>query len=66
MNIKEIVAEYPKSKGFDGLWSPNAECGCKVDDLAPCGGPMEDCEAGYLMPCNCGEHDWHIGRKESK
>jgi len=50
-----------KRRGFDGLYFPG-ECACKVDDLYPCGERC-DCKPGVLKPCDCGEHDWHIGPK---
>jgi hypothetical protein len=61
MRIKEIVKEYLKQAGFDGLYLPG-ECACKIDDLFPCGEITDDCLPGYLSPCDCGEHDWHIDK----
>lgn len=66
MTVKEIVKKYLEDNGYDGLWN-EYDCACKNDDLMPCG--VEDainCEAGYLTGCphDCGEHNWHIGRKE--
>ena len=34
--------------GFDGLYL-DGECGCLVDDLAPCGEVSSDCTAGYRI-----------------
>lgn len=44
--VKDIVTEYLKSGGFDGLANGFAECGCFLDDLAPCGQIGENCWAG--------------------
>lgn len=49
MTVKEIVKEYLKVNGFTGLHSDG--CGCTVDDLAPCGEIIDDCEAGYRREC---------------
>ena len=39
MTAKEIIEEYLKSHGFDGLCHPRTECGCGLDDLiGPCEG----------------------------
>lgn len=57
--VIEIVKAYLDENGFDGLYSP-VECGCKKDDLAPCGSDFAMCEPGYLQECDCGDHDWHI------
>lgn len=45
--VIEIVKAHLVSGGFDGLVMPDAECGCLLDDLAPCGGDISDCEPGY-------------------
>ncbi len=68
MRVKEIVKEYLKQHGFDGLY--NDQCGCEVDDLAPCSEFGWDCKPGYKTSCipeSCpadGECDFHIGPKE--
>jgi hypothetical protein len=39
---KEIIQEWLIKEGHDGLC--NDECGCSVEDLAPCGdGPYPNC-----------------------
>ena len=43
MNIKEIVTEYLKSHGFDGLY--HDDCGCDLQDLMPCDEPNLNCRA---------------------
>ena len=35
MTVHEIILDYLEEHGFDGLCTD--ECGCSVDDLAPCG-----------------------------
>lgn len=36
---------------FDGLCNPALECGCRLDDLCPCGEPhMTECVPGFLGP----------------
>jgi hypothetical protein len=61
----EIVEAWLKQNGFDGLYNSDAECGCLIGDLAPCGEIPLECTAGYKQPCDesCGDHDWHIGPK---
>ena len=49
--IFELLKTGLKAGGFDGLYSAEDECGCKLDDLCPCTyGPTSDCCAGYLGP----------------
>lgn len=59
MTIFEIIEKHLTDNGFDGLFNP-AECGCKLDDLAPCGEMQHCCEPGYLQPGD-DEADFYIG-----
>ena len=67
MTVTEIVKKYLKENGYDGLYSE--DCGCEVDDLAPCCEYGMECESGYRLPCDpktCtadGDCDFHIGPK---
>ena len=57
--VIEIVREHLVSVGADGLVCPDAECGCKLDDLAPCGGGIGGCKPGYLGAVNDpSQDDW--------
>lgn len=52
----KIVEDYLKSHGYDGLCCPDAGCGCRLGDLAPCCDGMDNCTPGYLIECEeCGE-----------
>ena len=53
MTVKEIVQEYLKQNGYEGLFCD--ECGCEIDDLMPCDSPIMDCKAGYKGECPGGE-----------
>lgn len=66
MNVKEIIKKYLQENFFDGLYCPG-ECACELDDLFPCGeGDLVHCQPGYRGPCDCGDHDFHIGPKPLK
>jgi hypothetical protein len=46
MNVKEMVIAKLREIGADGLYNENGECGCGLDDLAPCyEGIVQECEA---------------------
>ncbi len=60
MTVIKIVEQYLRQNGYDGLYNENGECACKTDGLVPCEQIGDDCCAGYLAPCDCGDHDWHI------
>lgn len=46
MNIKRIVEERLRKDGYDGLYCDG--CGCRVDDLMPCGEPVMECRPGHI------------------
>ena len=58
MDIRQIVEQWLRANNYDGLCSE--DCGCEVDDLMPCGEYVNDCEAGYKVPCPGGD-DCPIG-----
>lgn len=63
--VKEIVEEYLRQHGYDGLYHSVGECACEVGDLWPCYPDMSfDCCAGVRAPCDCGECDFHIVERE--
>lgn len=50
MELCQIVSEWLRENGYDGLCNGDLECGCLRTDLAPCGFPGITCEAGYARP----------------
>ena len=70
MTFHVIVKAWLAEHGYDGLYNEDADCGCRVDDLMPCGEPGIRCRAGHVVPCDpdtCevgGECPWHIGEKD--
>ena len=67
MTAKEILAEGLRGNGLDGLFCEDAECGCLLDDLAPCGDDCTRCEAGHRHDRPAGsdsEYPWIVSRLE--
>jgi hypothetical protein len=65
MTVKEILTEYLKSNGFDGLCG--FDCGCPLDDLIPCSDASDLCVPGYKTPCDCGGGcEYHISETKEK
>lgn len=66
--VLEMVDQYLKAHGYDGLFRPDGECACQTSGLAPCDEIGTDCEAGYYVagcPEDCGEgHTFHITREK--
>ena len=65
MNIKEIIIQYLKDKGYDGLCNWRDCCSCVIGDLIPCSQvDANNCFAGVKVPCDgsCedGKCDYHI------
>ena len=59
--VASIVAAYLRQHGYDGLYCPHSDCACSIDDLIPCCGAGDArCVPGYRVPCDCGDHDFHI------
>lgn len=50
MTLHEIVAEWLREHGYDGLCRDT--CGCGLDDLMPCGEPGDDCVPAYKRRCD--------------
>jgi hypothetical protein len=55
LTVIAMVSERLRANGSDGLVSENGECGCELDDLAPCGEMAEDCAAAKRAPCPGGD-----------
>lgn len=45
MTIKQIVSDWLKANGYDGLCDD--ECGCTLEDFMPCDEPRQSCEPAY-------------------
>jgi len=67
MNIEQIVRAQLVEMGADGLFHPEGECTCELEDLMPCegtanGGPCGECTAGKKGPVPEGYegegHEW--------
>lgn len=49
--IKEIISEWLKENGYQGLFNDDIECGCGLDSLFPCGLFSSFCAAAYEFRC---------------
>jgi len=49
MILLELVEEYLKTNGYDGLCHSETGCGCRRGDLMPCGEPSPNCQPGYSV-----------------
>lgn len=60
MTVLDIIINYLKEHGYDGLHYDN-ECGCELEDIVPCGEVSLNCEPGYkiVAPKGC-EYDFYI------
>jgi len=64
--LKEIVKSWLETNGYDGLCDSDNECGCKLDDLMPCGEPGMNCEPGYEVEAPEGsDYDFLIAPKKA-
>jgi hypothetical protein len=67
MTVDDILRDWLKSHGYDGLCNGDDGCGCMVSSLAPCGNvSLHECKPGVLGKCdpqtcaNDGDCKWHI------
>lgn len=47
--VLQIVVEYLQERRYDGLCNAEQECGCGMDDLAPCGNLGDDCRPAVAV-----------------
>lgn len=51
--VREMVAEWLRGHGYQGLVMVSHECGCGLADLMPCGGcDASACAAAYEFRCH--------------
>ena len=63
VNVKEIVEQYLRTNGFDGLYSELGECGCGIGDLMPCDSPCDICEPAFKRYCPCCGEDIYVSAR---
>jgi hypothetical protein len=63
MTVKEIVLQYLKDNGYDGLYYED-QCGCMIYNLMPCGCDKDDCRPGHLIKEETPCFDFVIGEKK--
>jgi len=63
MTARQIIHQFLKSNLFDGLYNADDQCGCRIDDLAPCNEFCLNCEPGYIKFSTDSQMDtgWIIG-----
>lgn len=50
MTVRDILEQWLKANGYDGLVADGGECGCELGDLAPCSEYFGNCLAAYRGP----------------
>ncbi|NCC28228.1 MAG: hypothetical protein EOM22_08810 [Gammaproteobacteria bacterium] len=59
MTLSDIIKAAIREAGGDGLCYDDIECGCGVDDLAPCGSPdINRCEIAIMQTID--GDDWYM------
>ena len=65
VTVLSIVEAYLRAHGYDGLYY-EGDCGCLLDDLAPCGEMDQRCRPGVRQPCSCEWGcKWHVGPRDA-
>lgn len=63
MTVNDIVKEWLITNGYEGLYNGSEYCGCDIEDLNACGGPMGGCQPAYKHLSGEGDNV-HCGVKE--
>jgi hypothetical protein len=59
MEVIDLLTLKIRELGGDGLVNVDAECGCKLEDLAPCGSVRHDCQlASEERACKGSDFDF--------
>ena len=62
-DIIDCAMDHIEKNGYHGLSNPEMGCACTLPDIAvDCDGLQPDCEFGVMVTCDCGDHDYHIGK----
>ena len=57
ITVQKMVAEWLKENGYQGLYNPEHQCVCTLDNLMGCGYLDEyNCVAAYEFRCGDCEH----------
>ena len=58
MNVRQIISDYLKANGYDGLYN-SIGCGCGINDMIPCQDCcIDNCEPAYHHECkDCQDKD---------
>ena len=66
-DLDQIMINALKALGYTGLVDVDDECGCSLDDFAPCGHCWCECEPGYVHECEPGgEFDFIVTREKEQ
>ena len=58
MNVRELLQTALREMGADGLVNPGEECGCGINDLAPCGClNLGECQAAKKIKSEPDSHE---------
>lgn len=63
MEVADIVLDHLKSNDFDGLFNSDNECGCGIDDLAPCDSYCMSCQPAIEVEPPSDDYDRYFASK---
>lgn len=64
LTVLQILTAWLREHGYDGLYDPDQECGCAIDDLVCCCEACDQCLPGYKVPDPDDLYDCLIGPKK--
>lgn len=64
MEIIDIVLQHLKDNDFDGLVNTDNECGCGIDNLAPCESDCMGCQPAVEVVPPSSDYDRYFATKD--
>jgi len=52
ITVSNMIIEYLNNNKYEGLCCPEKDCGCGLDDLAPCEENIMKCYPAYKCECH--------------
>ena len=65
-DVNEIIEQYLKKNGYNGLCEIDVGCACELSDLFPCNEDFQSCVPGYKIPDPTGEADFLITKRKPR
>ena len=63
MILRDVVEKHIIKNQYEGLVNLEINCGCELQDLMSCEGPLDNCQPGYITKKGRYSKGYRPGRK---